>query len=360
MTCSQWPVASRFRALVVAGRCIPVTVLLLCGLSRGDTNLVDVVQETGTNGVASHAVEDIWMDRANDAVFNAVEGRVDWFDDLFAQDRNENRRLRNSRFRTKLHVRVEERGGPEVSVEPDATADLYLPNLSRRLSLVVRSTDIDELPGVDPTKEDTSWLMGVARTVTRKRLWDVTWGIGAKLNPAPEPYATIRARRLFDSAPWYVTPDQKVFWSGDEGFGELTALGVEREIGPRTAVFSTSAERWTEETQGVEWEQSLLAAFYPDGYRRGRGNRQHSAGIRGTVFGHKSGSGVVDLYRAQVVWRYPLRRQWLYLDVVPGLDFASEDDWDETAWIRFGLEVYFGDSAGRGMATGPSIAMPKE
>ncbi|MBN1512132.1 MAG: hypothetical protein JXB13_08965 [Phycisphaerae bacterium] len=294
--------------------------------------------------VVTNDSADTWLDRANDAVYRALEVNVERVDGLFAAEGEQVQRVRNSKLRVKLHTRIEERGGPDVSLEPDASVDLYLPHLSRRLNLALRSTDIDELPGVDPTEEDSSWLLGVVRTTGRKRAGDLTWGAGAKLKPAPEPYATIGARREFDGIPWYVTPAQKVFWSGDEGFGELTSLSVERLLGPRSGAVSTSAAKWTEETDGVEWEQSVLLAFFPRGYVRSRRNRQHTVGLKGSVFGHKSGSGVVDRYRVQLGWRRPLRRRWLYLDVVPGVDFDREKDWDELVWIRFGLEVFFDGS----------------
>jgi hypothetical protein len=324
-----------------------VTALSLNGLALGveipESDLVSDDSASDTNVYAEG-----WAENVNAAVFETLEGGVQWVDGLFVdKDKPRRRKLRNSEFSTKLHIRVAEEGGPTVDVEPDATADLYLPNLNRKLKLLVRSSDVDELPGVDPTTEDNAWLVGVGGSLTRKRHAYVTWSTGLKLNPVPEPYTSIRARRQLAVAPWYVLPSQKVFWRGDDGFGELTSLTVGRELGTHMGTISTSAAKWTEVSDGVEWEQSLSLLHFPGGYTRRKQRRQHYVGVKGSVFGHKTGSGVVDLYRAQLTWRYPLRKKWLYLDIIPGLDFENEDDWDEVPWIRFGLEMYFDGSAGR-------------
>lgn len=338
----------------------PAVGLLVCTPSRGGIDMERAGPGAKADRVAGDVDDASWLDRANDAVFQTLERGVDRLDGLFARGDEASTGIRNSTFRVKLHTRVEERGGARVTLEPDATADLYLPHLSRSLRLVVRSTDVDELPGVDPTQEDASWLLGVARTLGSGGLRHVVLGGGLKLKPSPEPYASMVARRTFEADPWYVTPAQKVFWSGDEGFGELTSLAVERVTGPRTGILSTSAARWTEKTKGLEWEQSLLLAFFPRGYTRSRRDRQHLFGLKGSVFGHKSGSGVVDLYRVELGWRRPLRREWLYLDVVPGLDFKRDEGWDEVVWIRFGLEVFFDGSARTGRPAAPRSPWQEE
>jgi hypothetical protein len=325
-------------------------VLLCCGsISAADlasTNAMPPDSVLSTNELAEGLLE-----RANAAVFETLEGGVTWVDGFFApkeqEKEKERRRVKNSEFSVKLHMRVEAQGGADVSIEPDASADLELPNLSRKVKLVVRSSDIDELPGVDPTEEENSWLVGLARSKTRKRGGEISLGAGAKLNPAPEPYLAINARKPLVERPWHAVPRQRLFWRGDDGFGELTVLNLGRELSTHVGAMSSSAAKWTEESEGVEWDQSLSLAYFPGGHTYRRQRRQHYIGVKGIVFGHKRGSGVVDKYRAQLIWRYPLRKKWLYLDVVPGIDFKNDEDWDETPWIRFGLQVYFDGSAGR-------------
>jgi hypothetical protein len=241
-----------------------------------------------------------------------------------------------------MHVRVEREGNNlKMTLRPKVSANLYLPNLNKRLKLIVRSTDIEDLPDIDPTERETSWLIGVARQAQHTRLGDFSARVGVRFDPIPMAKASLRWRKNFLAKPWYFFPKQKVFWRNDEGFGEMTILQIERGIGHQVSALSTSAAKITEETDGMEWDQSLIVAYFRDSNERKHRNRKHAIAIKGTIFGHMNGSDVVDLYRLQILWRYPLWRKWLFLDVVPGVDFENERDWNDKVWLRLGVEAFF-------------------
>lgn len=55
-----------------------------------------------------------------------------------------------------------------------------------------------------------------------------------------------------------------------------------------------------------------------------------------------NGTWYLSNYRAAINYRRNLYRQWVYFDVIPGVDFPKERSWRKTPFITFQLEVLFG------------------
>jgi hypothetical protein len=106
--------------------------------------------------------------------------------------------------------------------------------------------------------------------------------------------------------------------------------------------------RWTEYSNGVEWSQSGTIAYVWRLLReedRGRGVRRETTsrgiGIRGIAFGHKAGSGIVDKYRLSLVYRQPIYKKWLYMEIAPQMEWRNDRDWDPVPILTFGLDALF-------------------
>ena len=132
---------------------------------------------------------------------------------------------------------------------------------------------------------------------------------------------------------------QQGFWYAKEGFGELTQVDFERHFGSRQLFRATTAANWTEESAGVEFEQTFIYAQPLPG--------AHQSLLPSiSLFAHKSGSFLMDNYRANVTWRRGLYRPWLILEVTPQIEFPRERDFQFTPSLRIGFEAWFGSLPG--------------
>lgn len=325
---------------------------LAVGCARGDDTPAEngpgaVQTGVATNAMAAEDGDVIWLDRVNDAVFRILERPVEIFDGWFAtaEEREENRRLRNSTFRVRLNLEVREEGGTDFSFQPDLKLDFYLPHLNRRLHLVARSADIDDLPDRDPSEQDDEYLVGLASS-GRTGFWRGFYlGGGGKIKSSPQPYATVGWRRSFRISKLRITPHQRLFWAGDDGFGELTTLQLQHPVGGYLLAGTTSGAKWSEDTFGVQWSQSAQLDWYWRGNRQPQLDRTPKLGVKGVVFGRKSSSGVIHKYRIETPFRYPLRKKWLLGNLIPFVEFPNDRDWEATYGVWFALDIYFDGSA---------------
>jgi hypothetical protein len=291
--------------------------------------------------VTTNEPPDDWMDNANDAVHQTLEKPVKWFDNLFAPDKQENERIQNSTFRTKFVLGVKEYQGTEVSFAPTFTMDLYLPHLDRQFHLLLRSDNPDELPDRDPVQEDSSPLLGLGVARDAGPWGDFSVNGGVKIGSLPQPYGETAWRRIFQVGDLRIVPRERLFWIGGEGFGELTTLRLVRPIGSQLIADARSGALWSETTDGVEWSQSLGVGWFWQGYDPRRVIRSPMVGVKGVIFGHKNGSGVIDRYRVQGLFRYRLHRDWLFVDVVPYVDFPNDHDWNAVPAVLVALDIFW-------------------
>jgi len=289
----------------------------------------------------------LWIDRVNDAVFRILERPVELFDGLFAtaKEREENQRLRNSTFRVRLNMEMREEGGLDFSFQPDFKLDFYLPHLNRRLHLVARSADIDDLPDQHPAEQDDEYLVGLASSGQTGFWRGFYLGGGVKIKSSSQPYATVGWHRSFRISGLRITPHQRFFWAGDDGFGEITTLGLQHPVGSYLITGTTSGAKWSEDTIGVQLSQSAYLDWYWRGNQRPNLDRTPKLGLKGVVLGHKSSSGIVDKYRIETPFRYPLRKKWLVGNIMPFVEFPNDRDWNATYGVWFALDIYFDGSA---------------
>lgn len=130
-----------------------------------------------------------------------------------------------------------------------------------------------------------------------------------------------------------------VFYYSDDGLGQMATLAWTRPVGSNRAVQFLVAEKSTESTHGLEFEQTVRFAWYRSGRKRGWV-------ARASMFPHlKSSTWYRDNALLNLTWRDALYKKWMYYTVTPQLDFAKEDDYRPEASLRMGLLVLFGGEA---------------
>ena len=108
---------------------------------------------------------------------------------------------------------------------------------------------------------------------------------------------------------------------------------------------TTSGAKWGEQTRGVEWSQSAVFGWYWRGYKRQDLNRYPMLGLKGVVQGHTSREFAADVYRVETVLSYPLRKKWMFVDVIPFVEWTGSNDWNTTPVVWVALDIFYDGSA---------------
>ncbi len=246
------------------------------------------------------------------------------------------------------HIRITPRltmtEGEGTKYKLDFSARLRLPDLSSRLRLYVDSydTDYDTMEEIfsaryrqqleaERAEGPTAGLTYFFSDRTRQQL---SLSTGMRFRPHPSPKIGLRGRfrKAFDI--WRGDFSQSMFWSERDGFGEKSALTLNRPTGEIHLLRLQSSLIWSEISQGVDWGQ--FASFYTQFSSR------HSAAFNLGLRGYSRPSWVIDQYLARLSYRRRVHRDWLFLEVEPGLDFFREDNYAMTPLINIKLEVIIG------------------
>jgi len=226
----------------------------------------------------------------------------------------------------------------------DFSARLRLHDISDRLKLYADSYDTDY-----DTMEDI-YSARYRQVIEQERSEGATAGLtyfftddvkrklslSTGLKFRPEPSAKIRLRgsvlKRFDI--WSAEFRQSGFWSEKEGFGERTEFTLDRPSGGIHLVRLRSSVVWSELSHGVDWGQ--FASYYV------KFSPRRSAAVKLGVRGYTHPSWVTDQYLARLSYRKRIHRDWLFLEIEPGLDFFREDDFKATSLINISLEIIIG------------------
>lgn len=270
-------------------------------------------------------------------------------DTMFAQPGVELEKNATTRLRLGIYTLLEDRQGFSLRFDPDFDIDVSLPNLEKDLKVFITGGNNDDLPGTDPANREKGVQIGVS-----SRLIDslpIHFKTGVKLRLPPVGFLRANWAPVYRLGEWNVLPNQSGYYETDDGFGEVSSLIFTRWLGGRKNFMfkSSSAGRWTENTQGWEWEQMFAIARIlkmTDESKRGNrnlGERDMLTGIgmRYRVKGHINGSSSLDLHSLVIAYRFPFYKDWVFMHIGPQIEFNNETDWDAVPGLRIGLDMLF-------------------
>jgi hypothetical protein len=279
-----------------------------------------------------------WIDRIQNVVQQRVHGSAESVDRFIAGGVED---LAVSKHRSKADIRVDMLldDGLDANLDLDITVDLEFPRTERKLGLLLTTSDPDELPGDRPEDTDNSLYAGVRRSFSRKRIPHADVSFSVKVKTSPVALGQLRFGREFNLKGLNLFPFQKGYWLSDDGFGEVTGLSAIYWLKPKIISRSLSAIRWTEVSEGVEWQQGFLLGYTTrkGGYK----GLDRGIGVRGDIPGHKTGSATVDSYRLSLIARKSLSRPWFFIRVGPEVEWTDEDNWEPNYSFRIGFDTLF-------------------
>ena len=296
---------------------------------------------------------DSWSERADyiqdvmDAAFNDSITRIDkhYGSEL---DELEMLQAESSSFKLGTEMTIERDDGISIGLDYDFDTEIELPRLEKKAKLFVRTGDLDELPSSSISERDNGFQVGLSRETSFKKRSLIDNSIGIKVRWLPVLFAESKIRRRWDGETWVIYPQQKFYWESDDGLGAVTSLHMTKWLDDQIVLRSDSGAHITEKSEGVEWDQSIgvfnIYESLVEGDRKSDLYYAYkAAGLRASFFGHLDGGHAMDRYRISWMYRRPLYKRWVYLNVIPEFNWREENDWDTDPGIRLGVELIFGD-----------------
>lgn len=237
-------------------------------------------------------------------------------------------------------VEVSESGG--VSLGLKVKAKLDLPESSHRVRLIIDS-DYDE---TDLTPElsrsqDVGLRGGDQRAASIEvdvvDLWKfrTSADFGLKFKPEPQPRIGVRGRLTRKLDPLRLRFTQRFFWEGGDGFGERSTIDLEHQK-PDTYLRRLSASvLWSEASEGVRVGYTFQNYWYL--------SRSRAIGINLGAFGPLEPHAFIETYSARISFKRRLLRDWLFMELEPGIDWDREEGYQAEYFFRIKFDIIFGD-----------------
>ena len=323
-------------ALILSASCLFAEPAADSSAERAEESISDCISEQNANEACdllpdeSVSEKEIpWLDRSHAAISYSVKAISDRFDRFFDATADEEA----GDTRVKVALAAESREGRGVRFKTKADVRLDLPRLERRWNLFLQNVDLREDPLIDQ-KSDEGYYAGLRLLLRKTPLTRVHVDGGLRNSGGPVLFGRMRWRWQYAWDPHMVRATQFVYWYDRKGFGETTRLEYEYAVSPDWLFQMRGDADWGEVTQGVEWTQSIALARMLR-YRHGW---VFFCGADGATLP----VAVVDRYRAGIRRRTRLYRDWLFLDVEPGVEFRREKDFKSEALFRIRIEMLFG------------------
>ncbi len=286
-------------------------IIILCATNRAVANRV------------------AWLDKPHDAISEGIHIVSERFDRFFDTTADEE----VGKSRVKVTTGTEWREGTGMRLTTGAGARIDLPRMERRLNLMLENMDLSEETVRDQdVGDDFSTGLRFLLRQTRQSLVHIDGGF--RFSDGPILFGRLRLRRHYTRDPHMIRLTQYFQWYDREGFGEISRFEYEQRLTPDWLFHTRTNAEWGEATDGVEWSQQISLANVKDG--------QFGLEWFAAVNGVTRPAFEAHRYFAGIRTRYRLYRNWLYLDLTPGVEFDHETNFSATSLVRISIQMIFG------------------
>ncbi len=276
-----------------------------------------------------------WLDTRYDQVSDRADKLAIWLDGFFSQSRSvEDTASTLIRFRPQYEW--DEDNGSEWKMR--ANGRLRLPSISDRLSLVFVGEDGDfEREFYEPgLASDGSSTVGVEYRVSEVEHHRIDLIAGLKAGPKGKLGTRYRYQLPFLKRNRFRFSEE-LYWIGGDGFGTLTRVDLDRSYGKDILVRWANKARYSEESNGVEWNSQLIWAKRLSE----KSAINFAAFIRGeTDPRYLKSRGFSSSFRRQFL------KSWLFWEVQPRYEWRKDNPGENRNGVfsvDFRLEVVIGE-----------------
>ena len=250
-----------------------------------------------------------WVDASHAVVTNQTQALTEWMDAFFG-DPNYNLEQAESQLRLEFIEDWDQDQGNDFKVR--VRGKLQLPKVSRRLSLVFRGEEGDDLTEEERRDEDSIGLQLKVRDRKRSR-FDLTlgWASGS-LRPG------VRFRNEGEiSADTTYRYIQRLQYEDGENFFTTGNVDINHILDDDNILRWSNRAKWGDHTDGVEWRTRLTLR----GRRLMDTSRPLALSYYGTINGVTRPDAFVKNYRLGAIWRRQVYRDYLFLEVEPAINY---------------------------------------
>ena len=232
------------------------------------------------------------------------------------------------------------------SFNPQLQAKVVLPALEKRLHILLESnTDVTgELPSssvitqkrVPDVNVPSNFGAAVQVQVTDTPHWNINTDAGLRFHGLSlPPFFRVRVSRVQNVHNWQFRFTEAAYWYEQSGMGESTQYNADYKFSDHYLGRSSTQAIWSDHDQQFTFEQDLTL-FNPI-------DASHALSYGASVYGASQPNSHVTDYAVSVTWRTRVHREWLFLNVQPGLSWPEDKAFHFTPTILFRVEAIFGD-----------------
>ena len=248
-----------------------------------------------------------WLDESHAYLTRKADSLAVWADAFFGEPRDD---LESPSSR--LRVRFESGWDESDHWQFDARVrgKLYLPALSKRLSLVFEGADDAQGENFESASlaTDEGDSVSLQYNFSEDAQSRVDFILGVKSGPQVKTGARYRFQKpVADNTLLRFT--EELFWVGGDGFGTLSRLDFDHRLGEGKLLRWSNRVLYSEDSDGVEWGSRLSL--------RQRLNQRTAMRYFVATSGETEPKQLNRGYGLGVAWRRQMFREWLFVEVEP-------------------------------------------
>lgn len=280
------------------------------------------------------------FDRSRDFLSQKIVNyskRIDQFfgDERYFQEQN------NSVIQLDLNETIEESGNRTFMFEGKAKIDL--PSAQKRFQFVLESNPEQKTAGevkkdlpATTTKQATpeSYAASLRFVNSEQDIWHFSSDAGVKFQFPLDPFVRARGSFSIPIQKWRMKVAETVFWFNAIGSGETTQLDMERVLSEPVMFRATSTATCLVLPQSCDLRQDF-SLFHTL-------NERTALVYQASVIGTNKPQMEETAYILLMRYRYRVHKEWIFVEVIPQLNFPRTDDFNLNAVLLMRLEVLFG------------------
>lgn len=221
-------------------------------------------------------------------------------------------------------------------------AKLVLPNTQRKLRLVFESDPEQEREGPQPkldsnpidAAEKKAYFAGVEGLLGEFEHWRFRPGIGLKINRKLDFFLRFRASRKYSiNDDWQAYLGNTLYWFYSTGYRFDTRLDFDRKFGDHKLFRASTTARREELNDWWDLAQVFSITHSID--------RKQALVYLAGAYGVSEPNAHAEDYRLQMRYRRLIHSDYLFMEMIPQLQYLQENDFDPVFSFTLRVEMVF-------------------
>ncbi|MGD9020534.1 MAG: hypothetical protein PVF46_01960 [Lysobacterales bacterium] len=285
------------------------------------------------NETASEQRDDL-LEWQKEKLETQVQRAAQWVDSFFSDpDYVAEAASSQFRFRPEIYYRKEQ----GTDLRANMALKLHLPNLNRKVSLVIGSSPDDTGFGDSAEEDAEESVIGLQFFGKMRKRWHTSLSAGltfdefaAYIGPRGRYWKNFNERTSLRFS-------QAVRWQTNNYWQILSRLDINHTLPGGYMFRQTFDGRWRAEKSDKEGYRTRISSILTR-YLSSSAGLQYDF----TTIIHTRPDTHVDRYTLAVRYRMRSSRDWLYYEIAPQVSFEDEFDYAANPGIRLRLEFFYG------------------